>query len=197
MRHPQALGQQQLQFAAEPLAPMAQVGALVRERVLEELLAGEVLEIGVVDPAFADTFVGSRNVLEQQQTDHEAALDPRAAFVAVERRDLCVDPRPVDLAASCTSSCRVDDLVEPGPEQIAFPCRLVLLRPHRPLQCGIESRLAERGNPKTKSQGSSLTVSQEEFCHPSVFRAQQGHRGRLATRAAIRRRRRVAIESGV
>ena len=38
MRHPQALGQQQLQFAAEPLTPMAQVGALMRELVLEKTL---------------------------------------------------------------------------------------------------------------------------------------------------------------
>ena len=30
VRHPQALGQQQLQLVAEPLAPMAQVRALVR-----------------------------------------------------------------------------------------------------------------------------------------------------------------------
>jgi hypothetical protein len=37
VRHPQALGQQQLQFVAEPLAPMAQVRALVREGVLEKL----------------------------------------------------------------------------------------------------------------------------------------------------------------
>jgi hypothetical protein len=44
MRHPQALGQQQLQSVAEPLAPVAQVRALVREGVLEELLAGEVLK---------------------------------------------------------------------------------------------------------------------------------------------------------
>ena len=36
-------------FAAEPLPPMAQVGALVREFVLEKLLAGEVLEIRVMD----------------------------------------------------------------------------------------------------------------------------------------------------
>ena len=43
MRDPQALGQQQLELVAEPLPPMAQVGALVRELVLEELLAGEVL----------------------------------------------------------------------------------------------------------------------------------------------------------
>jgi len=37
MRHPQTLGQQQLQFVAEPLSPMAQVGAFVRELVLEKL----------------------------------------------------------------------------------------------------------------------------------------------------------------
>jgi hypothetical protein len=39
------------------LAPMAQVGALMRERVLEELLAGEVLEIRVIDPALAHAFI--------------------------------------------------------------------------------------------------------------------------------------------
>ena len=43
VRDPQALGQQQLQLVAEPLPPMAEVGALVREGVLEELLAGEEL----------------------------------------------------------------------------------------------------------------------------------------------------------
>jgi hypothetical protein len=37
---------------------MAQVGAFVRERMLEELLAGEVLEVWVVDPALAYLFVG-------------------------------------------------------------------------------------------------------------------------------------------
>jgi hypothetical protein len=43
---PAGAGQQQLQSAAEPLAPVAQVRALVREGVLEELLAGEVPETG-------------------------------------------------------------------------------------------------------------------------------------------------------
>ena len=37
---------------------MAQVGAFVRERMLEELLAGEVLEVRVVDPALAYLFIG-------------------------------------------------------------------------------------------------------------------------------------------
>ena len=54
VRHPQALGQQQLQ----PVAPMAQVRALVREDVLEKPLAGEELEIRVMDPALALTLIG-------------------------------------------------------------------------------------------------------------------------------------------
>jgi len=66
VRDPQALGEQQLQLVAQPLPPMAQVRALMRERVLEKLLAGEVLEIRVVDPAVAHRFVGQPvNVLEQ------------------------------------------------------------------------------------------------------------------------------------
>ena len=77
LRHPQALGQQQLQLVAEPLAPMAQVRALVRELVLEELLAGEVLEIRIIDPALAHAFVGQPvDVLEQQQPDHKRVSIP-------------------------------------------------------------------------------------------------------------------------
>src|ERR1700757_5017962 len=98
MRHPQALGQQQLQLVAEPLAPMAQVRALVRERVLEELFAGEVLEIRVVDPALAYPLIGHAvNVLEQQQPDHETGRDAQPTVLAIERRDLAVDPVPIDL----------------------------------------------------------------------------------------------------
>ena len=80
-RYPQTLGQQQLQLVAEPLAPMAQVRALVRERALEELFAGEVLEMRVVDPALADPLIGqSVNVFEQQQPDHEVASMPGRPF---------------------------------------------------------------------------------------------------------------------
>src|SRR5215475_3610006 len=78
---------------------MAEVGALVWEDVLEELLASEVLEVGIVDPALADAFVGQAvDVLEQQQPDHKAGLDAGSAVLAVERRDLAVYPGPVDLA---------------------------------------------------------------------------------------------------
>ncbi|MEA2796487.1 MAG: hypothetical protein QOI87_3867 [Bradyrhizobium sp.] len=66
MRHPQALRQQQFQFVPPPLPPMAQVRAFMRELMLEELLPGEVLEIGVVEPALAHAFVGQPvNLLEQ------------------------------------------------------------------------------------------------------------------------------------
>jgi hypothetical protein len=41
---------------AQPLPPVAEIGALVREGVLEELLAGEVLEVRIVDPALAHAF---------------------------------------------------------------------------------------------------------------------------------------------
>jgi hypothetical protein len=78
---------------------MAQVRALVREGVLEKLFTGEELEIRVVDPALAHPFIGQPvSVLEQQQPDHEAGLDPRPPVLAVERCDLAVDPVPIDLA---------------------------------------------------------------------------------------------------
>src|SRR6516165_5448698 len=100
VRHPQALGQEKFQLAAEALAPMAQVRALVRKLVLEELLSGEVLEVWIIDPAFAHAFVGqSVNMLEQKKPDHKLCLNSKPATVAVQRRDQSILP------ASCTSSC--------------------------------------------------------------------------------------------
>ncbi len=52
----QAFGEKQIELACEPFAPMRQVRALMRKAVLEELLSGEILEIGIVDPAFARPF---------------------------------------------------------------------------------------------------------------------------------------------
>ena len=89
--------------------------------MLEELFPGEVLEIGIMHPALAHAFVRQPvNVLEQQKPDHETGLDPGPALVAVERRDLAVDPPPVDLTGELHQLVpHVDDLLEPGPEQIA------------------------------------------------------------------------------
>ena len=76
-------------------------------------------------------------MLEQQKPDHEAGLDPGPTLVAVERRDLAVEPFPIELAGKLHQlMLHVDDLIEPGPEQIARIRRLMLLRPHRPLRCG-------------------------------------------------------------
>jgi len=102
---------------------MAQVRALVREGVLEKLLRGEVLEIGVVNPAPAQLLVGqSEDVLEQKKPDDEAALDAGPPLVAVERRDLAIEPVPVDVLGKLHQLVpHVDDLVEPRSEQIARP----------------------------------------------------------------------------
>jgi hypothetical protein len=121
MCHSQALGQKRLQLVTEPLPPVAQVRALVRERVLEKLLPGEVLEVRIKDPALAHAFVREPvNVLEQQQPDREARLDPGPSLVAVERRDLAVDPLPVQPTGELHQLIlHVDDLVQPRAEQIA------------------------------------------------------------------------------
>jgi hypothetical protein len=89
--------------------------------MLEELLASEVLEIGIIDPALAHAFIRQPvNVLEQQQADHEPCRDSGPAFVAVKGGDLTVDKVPVDLAGQLRQFVlEVDDLVQPGSEQIA------------------------------------------------------------------------------
>ena len=112
---------------------MAQVGALVRELVLEKLLPGEVLEVRIIDPALAHAFIGQPvYMLEQQQPNRKARLDPGPALLAVERRDLIIDPVPVDrICELCQLVLEVDDLVEPRPEQITRSCGVLLLRPHR------------------------------------------------------------------
>ena len=46
VRHPQALGQQQVQLVAQALPPVAEVGAFVREAALEERLTGECWKYG-------------------------------------------------------------------------------------------------------------------------------------------------------
>jgi hypothetical protein len=57
-RHSQALSQEELELAGEPLPPMAQVRALVREFVLKKFLAGEMLEVRVMNSALTHAFVG-------------------------------------------------------------------------------------------------------------------------------------------
>ena len=160
VRHPQALGQQQLQLVAEPLAPMAQVRALVREGMLKELFAGEELEIRVVDPALAHPLIGQPvNVLEQQQPDHEAGLDPGPAVLAVERCDLAVDPVPIDLAGEQNQLVlQVDDLVQPAPgTDRSIPTVLCFFGRIVPSDAPQNHGSQPKGIHKTKLQGSELS----------------------------------------
>src|ERR1700678_3746844 len=107
-------------------------------------------------------FIGQPvNVLEQQQPDHEAGLDPWPAVLAVKRRDLAVDPVPIDLAGKQNQLVlQVNDLVQPRPKKIVRSRRLVLLRSHRPVRCTTESWSAGKGNPQIKLQGLGVSSSQ-------------------------------------
>lgn len=122
MRRPrapaQALGQQQFQLFAQPLAPMAQVGTLVRESGLEELFAGDELETRGVDLALAHPISDSPQMC-LSSTTHEAGLDSGAAVLAVKRSDLAVDPIPIDLAGQRNQFVlHVDDLVQSRAEHV-------------------------------------------------------------------------------
>jgi hypothetical protein len=121
VRDPQALGQQQFQLIAEPPALLAEARALVWKLMLEELFPSEILEIRVMHSALAHALVQqAMDVLEQQKPNHEPGLDSGPARLAVERRDLTVDPRPVELVSKLHQLVlHVEDLLEPGPEQIA------------------------------------------------------------------------------
>src|SRR5439155_6957320 len=152
VRHPQALGEEKFQLVAEALAPMAQVRALVRKLVLEELLSSEVLEIRVIDPALARTFVGQAvNMLEQKKPDHKPCRNSGPTTVAIQQCDLAVDKVPVDLTRELHQLVpHVDDLVQLRAEQITRSCRLV---PHRSLRYGdritlLDSRESRKRNCK-------------------------------------------------
>jgi hypothetical protein len=98
-------------MAAMPRSPLAGVARGFR-RCHRSLGLGGLVQVIVVRQTGSPQYRANgyppllgEHMLEQQQADHEAALDARPRLVAVERRDLSVDPRPVDLAPICTSSC--------------------------------------------------------------------------------------------
>ena len=76
-----------------------------------------------MDRALGHGFVGQPvNMLKQQKPDRKPPLDPGPALLAVERRDLAVDPVPVDLLRQLRQLVlEVDDLVEPFAEKRLSP----------------------------------------------------------------------------
>jgi hypothetical protein len=92
-------------------------------------------------------------VLEQQKPDHKSRLDPGAALIAVQRRDLPVDEFPVNPARRCTSSCFILMIwssrarnKSPDPVVSCLFGRIV------PSDAATQSRSSIRGNPKPRLQ---------------------------------------------
>jgi hypothetical protein len=121
--------------------------------VVEELLAGEVLEVRVINPALAHLPVGEGvDVLQQQQPHRNAARQPGPTFVAEQRRDLIVNPPPIDRASEPHQLVlQVDDLIEPHPQNVQLSRLALLSRPHNPADTdqtdtGSESHIIIFGN---------------------------------------------------
>src|SRR6478609_10871265 len=121
---------------------------------------------------------------EQQQPDHETRLDAGPPVPAVQRRSL-VDPGPIDPARKLHQLVlRIDDLVEPRAEQIAFTRRFRLLRSHRrpPSPAATESRLRIEGN----LEGS---VRSPGRLKPRALSCVRPHRSRIERAAGTREQR--------
>jgi len=92
--------------------------------VAEELLAAQILEIWVLDPARAQLFIGQVEcVLEDGQTRHQPGRQRRnAGPITVDLAEAALQEPPVDrLRQLHQLMAHVDDLVEPGAEQILRP----------------------------------------------------------------------------
>src|SRR5262245_18237302 len=87
---------------------MAQVRALVRKLVLEELLSGEVLEVWIIDPAFAHAFVGqSVNCLSKKSPiTNCVAIPGRPPSLYSGAISPSMNSQSI-LPASCTRACSV------------------------------------------------------------------------------------------
>jgi hypothetical protein len=132
---------------AHPLAPARQRRAVEGQRVPEELLAAEQLEIRVLEPALAQHLVGDIvQVLEDRQARHQPRRQGRlTGTVAVDRPAALFEKAPVDRPRQLRERMgQVHDLVEPRPEEVVL-ARLAPLSgshhsPHRSLDQSMESR---------------------------------------------------------
>lgn len=132
MGQAQGLGQKTIQMIADALPPVAHAGALVRQRVLEERLAGEVLEIGIMHPTVPDLLVRKPvGVFQHKHAEHEAYRFRRAPLIGKTIRQLIVEPGPVDLVRQDDKRMpHIDNLIETGAEKIVVPRLWCLFRSH-------------------------------------------------------------------
>ena len=103
--------------------------------MLEKIFPGEELKIGIIDPSLAHAFVGQPvNVLEQQEPDRKARLDSGPPLLAVERRDLAIDPVPVCFFGRIVpSDATKESCFAPQGNPEIENCRV--LRPQTPKPC--------------------------------------------------------------
>jgi len=89
--------------------------------VLEELLAAEVLVIGILDPALAQHLIGQViGVLEDGQPCHQSRRQRwMARLIGVDLAEATFQERPVHCPRQLRQRMiHVDDLIEPGAKQI-------------------------------------------------------------------------------
>ena len=118
---------------AHALAPARHRGAIERQLVLEEFLTTEQLIICILQPALAQPLVGEIvHVLEDRDPSHEPRRQWRMArTIGVHRTEAPLEKAPVDRGRQlCRRVVHVDDLVEPGAEQILRTAVASLFRSH-------------------------------------------------------------------
>ena len=145
---------------AHPLAPARQRRAVERRLVLEELLAAEQLEIGVLDPPLAQRLVGEVvHVLEDRQPRHQPRRQRRmAGSLRIDRAEPRLEKSPIDRSGELGQRmAHVDDLVEPGAKEVVLTAVPALFRPHTPIP-RIASR-DQRITPQRPFQFARLSTS--------------------------------------
>jgi hypothetical protein len=128
------LDQRRQPFLTHPLAPARQRRAVEGQFVPEELFAAEELIIRILDPARAQILIGEIvHGLEDRKPSHQARRQRRlSSLVGIDRAEPLLEKAPVDRPAELGEwVIRVDDLVEPGPEEIVLPAVPPLPGPHR------------------------------------------------------------------
>ena len=122
---PQALLKQRREaLFAEPLAPARQRRAVEGQLVPEHMLAAEILEVRILNPARAERFVAQRmHVLEDEQTRHQTDRQRRLAVAGrVNLAQAPVEEAPVDLSGQPHQRmAHVDDPLQHRPEQVRLP----------------------------------------------------------------------------
>src|ERR1700758_3321863 len=125
--------------------------------MLEKLLAAEVLEVRVLNPALAQSLVGKVvSVLEDRHSRHQPRRQRRLTrLVGVDRPEPLSQKTPIDRPRQLHQRVvHVDDLIKPRAEQILLAGLPSLAWSHRksPLHQREreESWLAIRGNPQNR-----------------------------------------------